>query len=102
MSETKFCVNCVKYQSAFGAFGVYFPDLCRHSTEVSLVTGLPMLFVKNQGLVDGPTMLQVRTEMCKGDWFEEKPIDVQAKEVANPFIQQSPEPEPERPWWRIW
>ena len=103
MSETKFCVNCAKYLPGFSGFGGSYPATCRHSTEISPVTGAPLVFVKNQGGINGPSILEVRREMCKGDWFEEKPIDVQAKELyANPFIQQSPEPDTQKPWWRFW
>ena len=103
MSEARYCVNCNKYNPGWGGFGGYYPESCRHSTEVSPVTGKPLMFVKNQGVIGGPTMLEVRKELCKGDWFEERPIDVQAKVLCgNPFIPQSPEPDHQKPWWRFW
>ena len=107
MSEIKFCVNCKKYSQSEYGFGFSIPAMCMHSVELSPVTGEPMRFVPSQGCAGGPSMLEVRRDMCKGDWYEEKPVDIEAREVDpdEPRPGQIiwiPTHEKAKPWWRFW
>ena len=85
VSEKKLCKDCKHYRpSISGPLSPYWPDICAYSVEKSPVDGGPLLFVPEQWPHGKSTVLEIRQQRCKGEWFEASP------------------PKPAKPWWRFW
>jgi len=84
MSETNLCINCKHYRRPIDSGFSPWPDFCAYSDEDSPVNGYPLWKVPQQYPFGNPSVLEIRQQKCKGEWFAPAP------------------PEPAKPWWRFW